>query len=66
MSVTQPECVYLWPYVASMQCACAIVSFITCTALQYYFPLFLINGTIFRRIVTIRKQCVLVFSTTFV
>jgi len=31
-----------------MQCACAILSFVACPALQY-FPHYLINGTIFEK-----------------
>ena len=45
-----------------MQCACAVLSSVTCLALQYFPALY----HDFRKNVIERKMCVLIFSTTFV
>ena len=53
----------------SMQCACAILSPVTCPTLQYFPKLSYINDTIFERKkkkVTEHKMCVSIFCTTFV
>ena len=48
-----------------MQCAYAILSSVARPALQYYFPTFLINRTIFEKNL-LNPKCVLIFSTNFV
>jgi len=48
-----------------MQCACAILSFVACPALQF-FSNYLIKGMIIEKKITERKMCVLILSTTFV
>jgi len=52
-----------------MQCACGIFSSVACPALQYFFPHYLINGTLFEREgenVIELEMCVLTFSTILV
>ena len=55
--------VYLWPYVSTMPCACAIMSLVACPALLH-FPTHLTNGEIFIKKISGHKMCVGIFSTT--
>ena len=57
--------VYLQRYVSSMQCGCAILSFMAWPAVPYFFPNFLISGTIIRKKELLNIKCVLIFSLTF-
>jgi hypothetical protein len=36
MNITQLECLCLWPYASSKQCAYAILSSVACSTLQYF------------------------------
>jgi hypothetical protein len=47
-----------------MQCACAILSTVVCTALQYFYTLSP-KRQYFRKKNTEHKVCVLIFSTAF-
>jgi hypothetical protein len=48
ISVTYSECVSV-ALGTGTQSACAILSSVACPALQYFFPHYLINGTIFEK-----------------
>jgi len=47
-----------------MQGACALLSYVAQLALQYWFPHYLINVTIFEENVIEGNMCVLIFPTT--
>ena len=55
----------LWPWLPSMQCACAILSSVACPTLLRFSTLShkLLD---FRKKVTEYKMCILIFSTNFV
>jgi hypothetical protein len=61
ISITYSECVFL----SSMECACAILSYLACPALQYFSTLSQKQHD-FRKKVTKNKMCVFTFSTSFV
>ena len=52
----------MWPEVSRMQCECAIMSSVTCPALQY-FPAASLKRYNYRRKGTEIKMCVLILST---
>jgi len=64
MSIKQPECVYLWPYVSSMQCSCALLSSAAYPTLQCFSTLSHTRHDFRKRLLNIK--CVLSFCTTFV
>jgi ABC-type sulfate transport system permease component len=64
MSVTQLP-VYVQPYVSSMQCACAILSLVTCPVLHYISTLYLQRHDFRGKKVIEHKLFIFIFSTTF-
>jgi hypothetical protein len=56
----------VWVCFCSMQCACAILSFVACSALYHFSTLSLKRHNFRKKKVIGRKICVLIFSTTFI
>jgi len=63
MSVTQPGRVYLQTYISSMQCACAILSYVALHAVQCFSTLSRERHDFRKKKVTEYKMHVLIFST---